>query len=931
MSALDPDRWQEISPYLDEALAMPAEERSGWLAALRVRHPQLASLVEALLVDHRLLEEEHFLEHSPSQPPEPVLVGQSFGAYTVISAIGHGGMGSVWLARRNDGRFERKAAVKLLNLALMGQGGEERFRREGRILGQLNHPHIAELLDAGVSSGGQPYLVLEYVDGQHIDDFCDEHTRNVEARVRLFLDVLAAVGHAHTNLVIHRDIKPSNVLVTSDGQVKLLDFGIAKLLEDEAQPGAATLLTREAGSALTPQYAAPEQITGEPVTTATDVYALGVLLFVLLTGQHPAGPGPHSTAQLLKVIIETEPPRMSTIVRRGGAEAELIASSASKRGATAERLRRRLRGDLDTIVAKSLKKNPRERYASVNSMAEDLGRYLRHEPIRARPDAVAYRAAKFLRRYWLPVSAAALVIASLSAGLYTASHERAIAERRFSQLRQLSNKIFNLDEDIRNLPGSTQARQSLVSAALEYLDGLAPAAHGDLDLSQDIADGYWRIAGIQGVPTQLNLGEPEKAEASMKRADELTEAVLADRPKDRRALLRSAGIAQERMILAQEEHRDADAIAYAGKASHRLDEFLRLGDATDSERIQISGEYGNLALAHLNMHMYAEAVPYAQRTVEVIRPIASAQYVVAQGLSLLASALRDLGNLEGALQAIQEARNISGQAVYPNPTTRMLDEYGIFLRQGSILGEDGDVNLGRPADAIEPLDKAFHTTEEFAAKDRNDAVSRMRVAHSGTVLGNILRQRDPRRALAVYDLALSRVGEVGNSLPARRSQATLLASSSYALLDLHRRAEALRRLESASSILLQTKDIPADQIKLDSDAYVVSCAWAGYYAAEGNLDRAAALYEQLLGKVMAAHPQEFDDLRNAPKLSLLYEKLAGVYRRSGATAKANTMEARRLDLWHRWDQKLPHNSFIHRELEATGLESGPKHLTSGAE
>jgi serine/threonine-protein kinase len=696
MHAPNPDEWQEVSPYLDEALAMPAEERAGWLASLRESNPELASMVEALLDEHRILEEEHFLEHCPAQLPEPVLAGQSFGTYTLISAIGHGGMGSVWLARRNDGRFERKAAVKLLNLALMGRGGEERFKREGRILGQLNHPHIAELLDAGVSSGGQPYLILEYVDGQHADVYCDEHTRNVEARIRLFLDVLAAVAHAHSNLVVHRDIKPSNVLVTSDGQVKLLDFGIAKLLEDEAQPGAATLLTREAGSALTPQYAAPEQITGEPVTTATDVYALGVLLFVLLTGQHPAGPGPHSTGKLLKAIVETEPPRMSTLVARGGTDAELISFSASKRGATVERLRRRLRGDLDTIVAKALKKNPRERYASVNSMAEDLGRYLRHEPIRARPDALAYRAAKFLRRYWLPVSAAALVIASLSAGLYTASHERAIAERRFSQLRQLSNKIFDLDEDIRDLPGSTQARQRLVSAALEYLDGLAPAAHGDLDLSQDIADGYWRVAGIQGVPTQLNLGEPEKAEASMKRADELTEAVLASRPRDRRALLRSAGIAQERMILAQEEHRDADAIAYAGKASHRLDEFLRLGDATDSERIQISSEYGNMALAHLNMHMYAEAVPYAQRTAEVIRPIASAQYLVAQGLSLLASALRYQGNLEGALQAIQEARKISEQAVYPNPTTRMLDEYGIFLRNGLILGEDADVNLGRP-------------------------------------------------------------------------------------------------------------------------------------------------------------------------------------------------------------------------------------------
>jgi tetratricopeptide (TPR) repeat protein len=261
----------------------------------------------------------------------------------------------------------------------------------------------------------------------------------------------------------------------------------------------------------------------------------------------------------------------------------------------------------------------------------------------------------------------------------------------------------------------------------------------------------------------------------------------------------------------------------------------------------------------------------------------------------------------------------------------MLDEYGIFLRQGLILGEDGDVNLGRPADAIEPLEKAFHTTEEFAAKDRNDAVSRMRVAHSGTALGNILRQRDPRGALAVYDLALSRIGEVRNSLPARRSEATVLASSSYALLGLHRSAEARSRIESASSILQKTKDIPAEKIKLDSDVYVVSCAWADYHAAEGNLDRAVALYEQLLGRVMAANPQEFDDLRNAPKLSLLYEKLAGVYRRSGATAKANTMEARRLDLWHRWDKKLPHNSFIRRELEATGLESGPKPIPSGAE
>jgi tetratricopeptide (TPR) repeat protein len=384
-------------------------------------------------------------------------------------------------------------------------------------------------------------------------------------------------------------------------------------------------------------------------------------------------------------------------------------------------------------------------------------------------------------------------------------------------------------------------------------------------------------------------------------------------------LLRSAGLAQDRMILAQEEHRDAEALVHAGRAGQRLDAFLRLGGVTDAERVQVAGEYGNIALAHLNLHMYAEAVRYAQRTVELIRPVPSAQYLVAQGLSLLANALRYQGDLEGALQAIEEARKITEQAVYSDPTQRMIDEYGIFLRQGLILGEDGDVNLSRPTDAIEPLQKAFRTTEEFAGKDRSDAVSRMRVAYSGIALGNILRQRDPRGALAVYDLALRRVGEIRNNLPARRSQAALLASSSYALLRLHRPTEASRRLETALSILHETKDYPAERIKLDSDAYVVSCAWADYEAAEGSLDRAVELYEQLLDRVMAANPQEFDDLRDAPKLSLLYERMARVYRRTDATAKANTMETRRLDLWRRWDKKLPGNTFIRRELETASL------------
>src|SRR4051812_44796164 len=287
--------------------------------------------------------------------------GQAIGAYKLISPLGQGGMGSVWLAERNDGRFERRAALKFLNVALAGRGSEQRFKREGSILGRLAHPKVAELIDAGVSEKGRPYLVLEHVDGEHIDQYCDTWKLDVEARVRLFLDVLAAVAHAHTNLIVHRDIKPSNVLVRTDGQVKLLDFGVAKLLEKEGDIGVATLLTHEGGAGLTPAYAAPEQLTGEPVTTATDIYGLGVLLFVLLSGQHPAGPGAHSPADLIKSIVETEAPCMSDVVASNKSDA----ACAANRSTIPDKLRYVLRGDLDTIVTKALKKNPRERDASV--------------------------------------------------------------------------------------------------------------------------------------------------------------------------------------------------------------------------------------------------------------------------------------------------------------------------------------------------------------------------------------------------------------------------------------------------------------------------------------------------------------------------------------------------------------------------------------
>ena len=413
MSKLSPDEWRALSPLLDQALEMTEEELSTWLSSLYAADPSLASQLEILLHEHKVLSAEGFLEVSRLElPGGPSLAGQSFGAYTLVSQIGHGGMGTVWLGERNDGRFERRVAVKVLNIALMGKGGEERFKREGRILGGLTHPHIAELIDAGVSPTGQPFLVLEYVAGDHIDHFCDRRALDVRARIRLFLDALLAVAEAHDKLIVHRDLKPSNILVRADGQVKLLDFGIAKLLKDDGQPKESPL-TLDDAKALTPEYAAPEQLKGEPVTGATDVYSSGVLLYVLLTGHHPVGAAPRTAASLVKAILDTEPTRPSEIVCPAQPNEENAIANAARRATTPDKLAQSLRGDLDTIITKALKKNPQERYPSTRVFAEDLQRYLQYQPIAARPDAIGYRAHKFVRRHRSGVAAASLLAVSL--------------------------------------------------------------------------------------------------------------------------------------------------------------------------------------------------------------------------------------------------------------------------------------------------------------------------------------------------------------------------------------------------------------------------------------------------------------------------------------------------------------------------------------
>ena len=366
MAVMDRDRWRVLEPLLDQVLDLPEEEREAWIRELRDRTPDVAADLVSLLSGEGVADRTGFLTAPIDVRRDVRLEGMEFGAYTLERPLGHGGMGSVWLARRTAGPAEEKVAVKLRNLTLVSATAQARFRREGSVLARLAHPGIARLLDAGVSPGGQPYLVMEYIDGQPIDAYAAEHSTSVEQRLDLFIQVVDAVGHAHANLIVHRDLKPSNILVTRDGVVKLLDFGIAKLLEPDPNSDQ-SWTTTDGMLTLTPHFAAPEQAIGGLVTPATDVYVLGVLLYLLLSGRHPTAVGCNNSGEIVRALYEKEP--------------DILAL-----------------GDLGTVIDKALRKAPGDRYQSVDAFADDVRRYLRRERVIARRPSLGARLQKFVRQ-----------------------------------------------------------------------------------------------------------------------------------------------------------------------------------------------------------------------------------------------------------------------------------------------------------------------------------------------------------------------------------------------------------------------------------------------------------------------------------------------------------------------------------------------------
>jgi non-specific serine/threonine protein kinase/serine/threonine-protein kinase len=524
MAAPPPAR---IRAVFDAVVECAPADRETRLRALTAGDDELRQAVLRLIAAHDAA--GTFLDAGPPAggglDAGPEVVGRRIGAYEVVREIGRGGMGTVYLGIRVDDQYRKAVAIKVLRAALDRGVLHVRFARERQILASLDHPDIARLIDAGTTDDGQPYLVMDLVDGIPIDEYCERHALPLEARLAMFRRVCEAVHHAHRHLVVHRDLKPRNILVAADGSPRLLDFGIAKLLD--ADDGGTAGVTETGLRLMTPDYASPEQARGELVTTASDIYALGIILFQLLTGQRPYRLPSNRLDEIVRTICDTPAARPST-----------VAAPATTR---------RLRGDLHAIVLTALRKEPERRYASVAQLSEDVRLHLAGHPIVARPDTWRYRAAKFGRRHRVAVAAAAVVTVSLVGGLgaavwqarvagqarQAAELERARAERRFRDVRQLANRfLFEFHDAIATLPGSTPARKLVVSTAVQYLDGLAQESAGDGPLQEELAIAYDRVGDVQGSPTGANLGDVAGALESYRKAEAIRRQLAAARPGD---------------------------------------------------------------------------------------------------------------------------------------------------------------------------------------------------------------------------------------------------------------------------------------------------------------------------------------------------------------------------------------------------------------
>jgi len=829
---MNSDRWNRISEIFQKALAVPRPQRETFLQHECLDDSSLRSEVDSLLAAHEAAGSQ-FLNAPEVHPEAPgssgfsaaVHTGSRIGPYLVEEKIGHGGMGEVYAARRADGQYEKRVALKLVRAGYDRSLVIERFRTERQILAGLDHPNVARLLDGGTSDG-RPYLVMELVEGVPIDTYCDAQRLSITQRLVLFREVCSAVQYAHQRLVIHRDIKPSNILVTKEGLPKLLDFGIAKLL-DASGSTEATLL-----QPMTPQYASPEQVRGEPISTATDVYSLGVVLYQLLTGRSPYRVDTRTPAKLAEAITSEEPEKPSTSVGRavettadGETNALTLESVSGTREASPVRLQNRLRGDLDFILLKALRKEPAQRYSSVEQFSEDLRRHLEGLPVTARKGTWSYKAGKFAKRHKTSLAAAALVLLAISAGLAATIREARIAQRRFNDVRKLANSlIFEVHDSIQNLPGATQARKLVLQRSLEYLDSLEKDSGNDPDLRRELATAYSRIGSLQGNPLDPNLGDTKGAVASLQKSMGLRESLARSNPRNSKDQLELA--------VAYLDYSDVQR-GGAGNTSVSYDYYQKAVAILDREEISSPNDVRLVAQetrAYTNMGMIE----------------------IGEGPAASVDRTEDgIAHLKQALVWDQRASQLA-------PTNLMFASQEATITV--VLG-DAEVKSGHNDEALNHYRDALRILEGLKAKDNN-----IRIAANANVLVDkigavfVSLEKFPE-ALTYFKQAqqsdaLLLAADPQNQLLRQESIASS-AQLGHALADSGQPEEGLKYLRHCQEMIAQ-----ASQSAMIRVQQVVVEAWIGEAFERGGRMREASLqYAKVKGSFKELLVAGMDDVR----------------------------------------------------------------------
>ena len=721
------EQWKQVKAIVFEAQALDPASRAAFVSSACAGdgnlHREVSSLLESIELARNRFETPPFDGHDAGALLQSVIagggldvsvemIGRRIGPYEIQRELGRGGMGAVYLAARADSEFRHEVALKIIKRGMDTDAIVRRFRTERQILADFRHPNIARLLDGGTTSDGLPYLVMEYVQGQPITAYCDERRLGIDERLGIFRKICAAVAYAHQNLVVHRDIKSSNVLVSSDGEPKLLDFGLAKILGSDAGAHETETVHRW----MTPAFASPEQLRGDRVTTVSDVYSMGVLLYELLCGRRPFSRFETDGAALVRAVCEDEPEKPSAAA--GG---EALDAVSALRGMSPERLLKRLRGDLDNIVLKALDKEPSRRYAGAWEFSDDIRRLQAGLPVSARADTLTYLVAKFVRRHKVPaVAAAVMAVTLVSATVITAAQasiarrERANAERRFKEVRQLANAfLFDFHDAIATLPGSTPAREMVVKTAQEYLNGLAEEAGTDRDLLSELSTAYLKLGDVQGRPSASRTGDTDGALASYSQSLALRRRLAAAEPAN-------VTFQQDLAIV-----------------------LVRIGRI-----LEVRGD-PTAAIVRAR-----EALEITQRLV-ARAPSAELRRDAFRAPLYLGDALFGTGDYDGAQAMFQKALEVAETARLDPPEADFKHRIAVAKERLGIMF----MVRGDPAQALESFHEALLTEESMSASAPDNADYVALVAngyyYTGDALGGLQRYADAiaaeKHALALYE------------------------------------------------------------------------------------------------------------------------------------------------------------------------------------